>query len=102
MIAVVNANMSIKDVAHEMRIVKRCSCAVVYENGNIVGLITDRDMTKRVIALEAPLQDPIKTVMTPNPLVLSPDALILEAASMMMEYNIRNIPVVKDGQAVGY
>lgn len=100
-IAVVNANMSIKDVAHEMRIVKRCSCAVVYENGSIVGLITDRDMTKRVIALEAPLQDPIKTVMTPDPLVLSPDALILEAASMMMEYNIRNIPVVKDGQAVG-
>lgn len=100
-IAVVDANTPIKKVAHEMRIVKRCSCAVIYETGNIVGIITDRDMTKRVIALEAPLNDPIKTVMTPDPLVISPDALILEAASMMMEYNIRNIPVVKDGQAIG-
>lgn len=100
-IPVVTSDMTIKEVAHEMRIVKRCSCAVIYENDAIIGLITDRDMTKRVIALEAPLNAPIKSVMTPNPYVISPDALILEAASMMMEHNIRNIPVVKDGKAVG-
>ncbi|MGX9416801.1 putative nucleotidyltransferase substrate binding domain-containing protein [Vibrio sp. WJH972] len=100
-IAVVTSDMSIKDVAHEMRVVKRSSCAVIYENNQIVGLITDRDMTKRVIANEAPFSDPISSVMTPNPFIVSPDALILEAASMMMEHNIRNIPVVKDGHAIG-
>ncbi|OEF23168.1 putative nucleotidyltransferase substrate binding domain-containing protein [Vibrio rumoiensis] len=100
-IAVVTSDMTIKEVAHEMRIVKRCSCAVIYENDKIIGLITDRDMTKRVIAHGAPLSDPISTVMTPNPFVISPDALILEAASMMMEHNIRNIPVVHEGKAVG-
>lgn len=100
-IPTVTSMMTIKEVAHEMRVVKRCSCAVIYENNEIIGLITDRDMTKRVIALEAPLDAPIKTVMTPNPFVISPDALILEAASMMMEHNIRNIPVVYEGKAVG-
>jgi CBS domain-containing protein len=100
-IAVVTSDMTIKQVAHEMRLVKRSPCAIIYEQDAIVGLITDRDMTKRVIANEAPLSDPIKTVMTPNPFIISPDALILEAASMMMEHNIRNIPVVKDGKAIG-
>ena len=48
-IAVVTADMSIQAVAHEMRMIKRTSCAVIYENDDkIVGLITDRDMTKRV------------------------------------------------------
>ncbi|GIU49899.1 MULTISPECIES: putative nucleotidyltransferase substrate binding domain-containing protein [Shewanella] len=100
-IAVVTADMSIQAVAHEMRMIKRTSCAVIYENEKIVGLITDRDMTKRVIVEGYPIDNPIKDVMTSNPLTVTPDDLVLQAASLMMQYNVRNLPVVENNKVVG-
>ncbi|MFA0086804.1 histidine kinase [Vibrio sp. 10N.286.49.C2] len=100
-IAVVDADTPIKKVAHEMRVTKRCSTAVVRENGKLVGLMTDRDMTKRVIAEEHDINAPIREVMTQNPLVVSPDDLVLHAASLMMQYNVRGLPVVSNGEVVG-
>lgn len=99
-VAVVTADQPIKDVAKEM-LIQRSPCAVVYENENIVGLITDRDMTKRVIAKDVSTCLPISEVMTLSPLTISPDDLVLQAASMMMQFNIRNLPVVQDNKVVG-
>lgn len=100
-VAVVTSDMSIQAVAHEMRMIKRTSCAVIYENDLIVGLITDRDMTKRVIAEAYPIDKPIKDVMTSSPLIVSPDDLVLHAASLMMQYNVRNLPVVENNRVIG-
>ncbi|WP_153915818.1 putative nucleotidyltransferase substrate binding domain-containing protein [Shewanella sp. TC10] len=100
-IAVVTADMSIQAVAHEMRMIKRTSCAVIYEDDKIVGLITDRDMTKRVIVEGYPIDKPIKDVMTSNPLTVTPEDLVLQAASLMMQYNVRNLPVVENNKVVG-
>ncbi|GGP74843.1 putative nucleotidyltransferase substrate binding domain-containing protein [Shewanella ulleungensis] len=100
-IAIVTADMSIRKVAHEMRNVLRTSCAVIYKDNNIVGLITDRDMTKRVIADGVSVDQPIEDVMTASPHIIKPDDLVLHAASLMMQYNIRNLPVVKDNKVIG-
>ncbi|PMJ93974.1 putative nucleotidyltransferase substrate binding domain-containing protein [Vibrio sp. 10N.261.55.A7] len=100
-VAVVTADQTIQKVAHEMRIVKRTSCAVIYEDDKIVGLITDRDMTKRVIAQNVSIERPIKEVMTHSPLTIKPDDLVLHAASVMMQFSIRNLPIVKDNQVIG-
>ncbi|WP_261818104.1 DUF294 nucleotidyltransferase-like domain-containing protein [Vibrio gallicus] len=100
-VAVVQANQSIQAVAHEMRIVQRTSCAVIYDGDKLVGLITDRDMTKRVIALGASIDQPVSTVMTYSPLTISPDDLVLHAASVMMQFNIRNLPIVEDNKVIG-
>ncbi len=100
-IAVVTADMSIQAVAHEMRLVQRSSSAVIYEGDKIVGIITDRDMTKRVIAKGVSIDRPISDVMTYAPLTIKPDDLVLHAASVMMQFNIRNLPVVKDNKVLG-
>ncbi|GEM77775.1 DUF294 nucleotidyltransferase-like domain-containing protein [Vibrio superstes] len=100
-VAVMQANNTIQEVAHEMRIVKRTSCAVIYDNDEIVGLITDRDMTKRVIALGASIDQPISSVMTYSPLTIAPDDLVLHAASVMMQFNIRNLPIVENNKVIG-
>ncbi|WP_435234325.1 putative nucleotidyltransferase substrate binding domain-containing protein [Psychromonas sp. PT13] len=100
-IAIVTADQSIQDVAYEMRCVQNTSCAVVYDNNKIVGLMTDRDMTKRVIAEKVSVERPISEVMTLNPLTIKPDDLILQAASLMMQYSVRNLPVVQDNKVVG-
>ncbi|WP_445775996.1 DUF294 nucleotidyltransferase-like domain-containing protein [Shewanella sp.] len=100
-IAIVTADMSIQQVAHEMRNVLRTSCAVIYKDDNIVGLITERDMTKRVIADGVAVDRPIEDVMTLSPHIIKPDDLVLHAASLMMQHNIRNLPVVKDNKVIG-
>ncbi|MDB1126059.1 DUF294 nucleotidyltransferase-like domain-containing protein [Vibrio algarum] len=100
-VAVVDAKMTIQDVASEMRIAKRSSSAVVVEHGKIVGIITDRDMTKRVIAHGVPIDRPISEVMTLSPYIVKPTDLVLHAASVMMQYSIRNLPVVDEEKVVG-
>lgn len=100
-VAVATSDQTIQEVAKEMRITQRSSCAVIYENDKIVGLITDRDMTKRVIAHGVSTDRPISEVMTHSPLVVKPDDLVLHAASVMMQFNIRNLPVVKDNKVIG-
>ncbi|BBM64344.1 putative nucleotidyltransferase substrate binding domain-containing protein [Vibrio alfacsensis] len=99
-VATVKAEHSIQTVANEM--LTKCSpCAVVYEDDKIVGLITDRDMTKRVIAQGVSTDRPISDVMTHDPQTIKPDDLVLHAASIMMQHNIRNLPLVENNKVVG-
>ena len=100
-VAIVDANMSIKNVAIEMRIVHRSSSAVILDKGKIVGIITDRDITKRVVAQGVSSDEPISKVMTLHPYTVDPDSLVLHAASIMMEHNIRSLPVVKNKKVIG-
>ncbi|MGF1765684.1 DUF294 nucleotidyltransferase-like domain-containing protein [Aliivibrio kagoshimensis] len=99
-VAVVQSHQTIQSVANEM-LKQHSPCAVIYEEGDLVGLITDRDMTKRVIAYGVSTASLISEVMTHSPLTVKPDDLVLHAASMMMQFNIRNLPVVKDNKAIG-
>ncbi|WP_036831825.1 DUF294 nucleotidyltransferase-like domain-containing protein, partial [Photobacterium sanctipauli] len=77
------------------------SMAVGTEDDKIAGVITDRDLAKRVIALGLSTEQPIRDVMTRNPLLIDPDDLVMKAASMMMQHNVRSLPVVKNEQVVG-
>lgn len=99
-VAVVKAEQTIQSVAVDM-LQQRSPCAVIYQDDTIVGLITDRDMTKRVIAHGVSTDSLISEVMTHSPLTVKPDDLVLHAASIMMQFNIRNLPVVKENKVVG-
>lgn len=100
-IAKVKVSDSIQKVAHEMRIVQRSSIAVVCDKGKLVGLVTDRDMTKRVVADGHNINAPISEIMTPDPLTVTPDDLVLHAASLMMKNHIRGLPVIDGNNVVG-
>lgn len=99
-VAVVTTTQSIKQVADDM-LKHRSPCAVIYDKNEIVGLITDRDMTKRVIANDISTRSTISEVMTPSPVTVHPDDLVMHAASLMMQYNIRNLPVVEGNKVIG-
>lgn len=100
-VAIVDVSTSIQDVAIEMHQVSRAPCAVVLQDGNIVGLITDRDMTRRVVARNFDVNLPVSEVMTKNPLTVQPDSLVLEAVSLMMSNDVRNLPIVEEGKVTG-
>ena len=99
-VAVVQSDTPIQEVARVIMDV--CSpAAVVMEDGEIVGLITDRDMTKRVILAGVDILSPVSEVMTLNPLTIGPNELVLKASSLMMQHNIRSLPVVENNNVLG-
>jgi CBS domain-containing protein len=74
----------------------------VVDNNQLVGLVTDRDVIVRCIALGL---DPNKTqaqdCMTKNPVTVTPETDAHEAADLMSSEQVRRLPVVKDGKLVG-
>ncbi len=81
---------------------KRIAAVLVMEGEKLVGIITERDMTARVIAAGL---DPDNTVaadiMTANPDTLSPDDTAHDAITMMRKRNYRHLPVVDGALVVG-
>lgn len=96
----VDVNDSIQDVAHQMCELQRSS-AVVMDNGELVGIVNDRDMTKRVVSRGFDVAKPVKEVMTYSPITIDADELVLKAVTLMMRYNVKGLPVKKNDEIVG-
>ncbi|WP_417828079.1 DUF294 nucleotidyltransferase-like domain-containing protein [Thalassospira sp.] len=81
---------------------ERVSCVLITEGGDgIAGIITDRDLRNRVIAERRSYDEPVTAIMTANPISISPDQYAFDALLTMTRHNIRHLPVMKDGKAVG-
>jgi predicted transcriptional regulator len=75
--------------------------AVICENGQLVGIFTERDLLK-VIASGSGLDIPLSDVMTPNPKLTSVDDSLLDAIRSMDTGGYRRLPVVdSSGAPVG-
>lgn len=79
---------------------QRVSSLMVIDDEQLIGLITDRDLRKRVLAKGLTSETLIKTVMTHHPTTISKNALIFEAILLMSEQNIHHLPVTENGQAI--
>ena len=91
---------SVTEAAQLMRD-RHISSLAITRDGNLVGLITTRDLTARVLAVGLPANTPIGQVMTPDPLTLTPDALGSDILHMMLERRIGHLPIVQDGKLKG-
>lgn len=75
---------------------------IVQQEGRLAGIITDRDLTVRVIGQGLdPQTTTLASVMTKDVVTLPVDASRTEALQLMVERRIRRIPLVADGAAVG-
>ncbi|NDJ58881.1 CBS domain-containing protein [Enterobacteriaceae bacterium 4M9] len=100
-ITIVKESDSIRSVAQAMCGKQRSSCAVVMKEGEIIGLVTDRDMTQSVVAADRDISASIASVMTPNPVLIEEDAKVIQAISLMLQYNISCLPVLHGKQVKG-
>ncbi|KAG8054145.1 hypothetical protein GUJ93_ZPchr0001g32042 [Zizania palustris] len=70
-------------------------------NALLCGILTDKDITTRVIARELKLEDtPVSKVMTRNPLFVLSDTLAVEALQKMVQGKFRHLPVVDNGEVI--
>lgn len=93
---------TIAEVAQTMRGMDVGSVPLV-QDGRLVGVITDRDIVLRVVAdgLDPHLEQ-ADMHMTRDPITVTPDTSIDEAARIMAREQIRRLPVVEQGHLVGY
>ena len=99
------ATVAINDTAYETaRLMTRnhiAALVVADEQGDIVGIVTERDMTQRVIAAGLDGKSTlVKDIMTTNPDTLSPNDSAGDALELMQTRNYRHLPVTEEGQCV--
>ena len=74
---------------------------IVMDNNVPIGIITERDFVRRVLANDKPSTTAISEVMSKPLRVIDPDASLKEAARRMVRKKIRRLAVIKDNKLVG-
>ncbi|URE48382.1 PB1 [Musa troglodytarum] len=71
-------------------------------NALLCGILTDKDITTRVVARELKLQETqVSIVMTRNPFFVLSDTLAVEALQKMVQGKFRHLPIVENGEVIG-
>jgi signal-transduction protein with cAMP-binding, CBS, and nucleotidyltransferase domain len=74
---------------------------VVGSNGRLSGIITDTDITRRVVAKQLELESTnVSAVMTSDPMCVTLSDSAIDALTCMVENHFRHLPVVDDTGAV--
>ncbi|MFC7441305.1 CBS domain-containing protein [Laceyella putida] len=87
-------------VARKMR-EQNIGMVPVMENGQLKGIVTDRDLVTRGIAQKKPNSGNVGDIMSTNIVCGTPDMSVAEAAQLMAEAQVRRLPVVENNQVVG-
>lgn len=74
---------------------------VVQDDGQPVGLFTERDVTRRILDEPGLLQRRLGDVMTSPVVSAEPSQQIVDAFELMNAKNVRRLPVVDGGKLVG-
>ncbi|MEM5872390.1 MAG: CBS domain-containing protein [Candidatus Aenigmatarchaeota archaeon] len=78
------------------------SLVVVSGTGEVVGILTERDILTDVVATGKSADDvKVSEIMTKNIITITPDKTLEEAGDIMTKYKIKKLPVVEGGRLVG-
>jgi CBS domain-containing protein len=79
----------------------KVSSLLIVEDNDVVGIVTDRDLRSRALAIGMDPGHPVKSIMTKNPVTASAESLAFEVLMEMLARNIHHLPVVRDGEPAG-
>jgi CBS domain-containing protein len=75
---------------------KRISSVLIIEHDQLIGIVTDRDLRNRVVAVGLNMQLPVKQIMTENPAYLTKNKTLFDAVCLMNEKSINHLPVLDE------
>ncbi|MGA3290799.1 MAG: CBS domain-containing protein [Candidatus Bathyarchaeia archaeon] len=79
----------------------RVGCLVIMDGEVPIGIVTERDFVRRVVAKKLPLDTKVSEIMSKSLITVDPDASLKEAARLMSSNKIRRLPVLKQKRLVG-
>jgi CBS domain-containing protein len=108
-------DMPLRDAAREMLSTGLSALPVVDEEGRLLGLLSERELMRylmttsllpgtapRFTPLSAQHQRTVRDVMTRQVLCVAPEQPVSEVASLMINKDVERVPVVREGQLVGF
>ncbi len=100
-VATIDRHANVLDAAKLMND-KRIGALIVRDNDKIVGIFTERDILRRIVAAgKSPGDTIMGDVMTSPMVCCTREATLDECRSIMSEKRIRHIPIVENGQLYG-
>lgn len=92
---------SIREAAKIMCENSISSLIVMDRDGIPVGIITDKDLRKKVVASARNVEEPVKNIMSYPIIKIDAKDYCFEAVVKMLKYNIHHLLVIKNGQISG-
>jgi len=100
-VASIDSEASVKDAASRMA-QQEIGSLVVTEQGKPSGIVTERDLLSRVLALARNAEaTQVKMVMSKPLICGSADMDVVDAARFMVNRGIKKLPVTQNGRLVG-
>ena len=97
----IGATASVVEAARLMR-EEDIGSLPITDDEKLVGMITDRDITTRVVAEAAdPTATSVEDVYSRDLVSVEPDEDLDEALQLMARHQVRRLPVVESGRLVG-
>ena len=81
---------------------KNVGALPVVENGTLVGIVSERDYTRKVILKgRSSKKTPVSDIMTEHLLTVNPNDSVTECMRIMTEKRVRHLPVLEGSNLVG-
>ncbi|MEM3122130.1 MAG: CBS domain-containing protein, partial [Candidatus Pacearchaeota archaeon] len=95
-VVTINANANVREAAKIMNN-HEIGCLIVSSRGKAVGIITERDILKRVVAeAKDPEKTKVRDIMSKPLIVVEPEMDLEEAAKLMFKMKIKKLlPEIK-------
>jgi CBS domain-containing protein len=97
----IGASATVVEAAQLMR-EKHIGSLPITDDEQLIGMITDRDITTRVVAEAAdPKTTSVGDVSSQDLISVEPDNDLDEALQLMARHQVRRLPVIENGRLVG-
>ncbi|MGB9853722.1 MAG: cyclic nucleotide-binding/CBS domain-containing protein [Candidatus Bathyarchaeales archaeon] len=100
-VVTIDENSTVREAADVMNKFE-IGCLIAVKKGKAVGIITERDLLKRVVAEARDVnKTKVKNVMSSPLVVVEPSMDLEEAVKLMFQMKIKKLPVVEEKRLVG-
>ena len=97
----VTPETSVRKVA-EVMAKKHVSSAVVCENKKLLGIITEKDLARKIVAKGLDGEEALaREIMTTDLLIIEPEESLYDAMIRLNKKKVTHLPVIKDNEIVG-
>src|SRR5580765_1702677 len=96
----IDADATVLEAVQQMVAMNVGSLLVTVE-GEVSGIVTERDYLRRVTLEDRTEQAPVREIMSAPLVVATPETTIDECMALMTDRRIRHVPVVEGGEVVG-